>query len=259
MHTVIITGGSSGIGLATAQLFSERGYKVFELSRHGQSATGICHLDCDVTRPDQCQQAIDQIYQEARQIDAVVCNAGMGISGAIEFTDIADVHRQFDVNYFGALHITQAVLPYLRQQRHGHIIYVSSVMAVFSIPYQSFYASSKAAINMLASALRNEVRSFGICVSCIQPGDVQTAFTRDRKKELRGADVYPRMQASVAQMERDEVHGMAPQAVARVIYRHANASHPALFATVGWSYRLLVWLQRFLPSRLVNYIIYYMY
>ncbi len=132
-------------------------------------------------------------------------------------------------------------------------------MAVFSLPYQSFYAASKAAINMLASALRNEVRSFNIQVSCVMPGDVRTSFTQVRKKELRGADIYPRMKASVAKMEQDEQQGMPPSAVARVIYRHASCSHPALLTTVGWSYKLLVCLQRFLPSSLVNRIVYHLY
>ena len=259
MKTVIVTGGSSGIGLATAQLFAERGYHVYELSRHGKSAEAVSHIDCDVTQPLQCQRAVEQVWQQEQNIDAVVCNAGMGIAGAIEYTNLDDIHRQFDVNYFGALHITQAVLPYLRQQRRGNIIFVSSVMGVFSLPYQSFYASSKAAINMLASALRNEVRPFGINVSCIMPGDVHTSFTRERKTELRGADIYQRMQQSVAKMEHDEQNGMEPVAVARAIYRHAAASHPALFTTVGLSYRLLVDLQRLLPSRLVNRLIYYMY
>lgn len=259
MKVAIITGGSSGIGLSTARLFSEHGYTVYELSRHGQDKEAVRHMDCDVTKPDQCQQAIMQIWKQEGSIDTVVCNAGYGISGAIEFTDIADAHQQFDVNYFGALHITQAVLPYLRHQKSGHIIFVSSVMAVFSLPYQSFYAASKAAINMLASALRNEVRSFNIQVSCVMPGDVRTSFTQVRKKDIRGAGIYPRMKASVAKMEEDEQLGMPPSAVARVIYRHASCSHPALLTTVGWSYRLLVILQRFLPSSLVNRLVYYLY
>lgn len=259
MKVAIITGGSSGIGLATARLFTERGYIVYELSRHGQDNEAVRHMDCDVTKPDQCQQAIMQIWKQEGSIDTVVCNAGYGISGSIEFTDIADAHQQFDVNYFGALHITQAVLPYMRHQKSGHIIFVSSVMAVFSLPYQSFYAASKAAINMLASALRNEVRRFNIQVSCVMPGDVRTSFTQVRKKDLRGADIYPRMKASVAKMEQDEQQGMPPAAVARVIYRHASCSHPALLTTVGWSYKLLVCLKRFLPSSLVNRIVYHLY
>lgn len=259
MKILIISGGSSGIGSATASLFVNKGYKVYELSRHGQSSEGITHLDCDVTVPEQCQQAIQQVWQQEGHIDVVVSNAGMGISGAIEFTDIADAHRQMEVNYFGALNLTQAALPYLRQQKQGHIIFVSSVMAVFSLPYQSFYASSKAAVNMLAASLRNEVRSFGIQVSCVMPGDVQTSFTAQRKKELRGADIYPRLQQSVAKMEHDEQQGMSPMAVARVIYRHACCKHPVLLSTVGFSYRLLVWLQRFLPATIVNKAIFYIY
>lgn len=256
---LIITGGSSGIGLATASLFLSRGYKVYELSRHGQTQAGICHIDCDVTQPTLCQNAFLQIWQIEHRIDTVVCNAGMGISGSVEFTSSEEAHRQFDVNYFGALHTAQAALPYLRQQRSGHIIFVSSVMAVFSIPYQSVYASTKAAINMLAAALRNEVRNFGIQVSCIMPGDVKTGFTQMRIKQQLGTDIYTRMQSSVAKMEQDEQNGMSPNCVARIIYRHATCKHPLLFTTVGFGYQLLVWIQRFLPATIVNKAVYLLY
>ena len=103
MKTVVITGGSSGIGKATAELFAERGWQVFEWSRSGKSTDKVTHITCDVTKPDETKAAAKQVIDQAGQIDVLISNAGYGISGAIEFTTTEDAHRQMEVNFFGAL------------------------------------------------------------------------------------------------------------------------------------------------------------
>ena len=182
MKTVVITGGSSGIGKATAELFATQGWQVFEWSRSGKSTDKVTHIDCDVTKPEQTKAAVQQVLKQAEQIDVFISNAGYGISGAVEFTSTEDAHRQMEVNFFGALNSVQAVLPHMLERKAGRILFTSSVAAVLSIPYQSFYSASKAAINALALALQNEVRAFGIHVSVLMPGDVSTGFTAARKK-----------------------------------------------------------------------------
>ena len=171
-------------------LFAERGWRVFELSRRDVSVTGdglqvtgeIIHVTCDVTSEESCKAAIAQVLKQTDTIDVVISNAGYGISGPIEFTQIKDAERQMDVNFMGAVRFTQAVLPQLRQQRRGRIIYTSSVAAILAVPYQSFYSASKAAINAFALALANEVKEFGISVSVMMPGDVSTGFTDARNR-----------------------------------------------------------------------------
>jgi NAD(P)-dependent dehydrogenase (short-subunit alcohol dehydrogenase family) len=170
MKTLVISGGSSGIGKATAMLFAERGWRVFELSRHGVSHDGIIHVDCDVCDEESCRTALAEVLKQTDTIDVVISNAGFGISGSVEFTAIKDIEHQMDVNFLGAVRFTQAVLPQVRQQRFGRIIYTSSVAAILAVPYQSFYSASKAAINAMALALANEVKEFGISVSVMMPG-----------------------------------------------------------------------------------------
>lgn len=259
MRTLVISGGSSGIGKATASLFAERGWRVFELSRSGASQEGIVHVDCDVTSEESCRQAIAQVLKQTDTIDVVISNAGFGISGAVEFTDIQEAQRQMDVNFMGAVRFTQAVLPQLRQQRRGRIIYTSSVAAILAVPYQSFYSASKAAINAMALALANEVKQFGISVSVMMPGDVSTSFTDARRKSTAGEEVYTGAKKAITTMEHDERSGMKPIQMAKLFYHIATCCSPRPQYVGGFSYRVLCFLERLLPKRFVNWIEYKVY
>ena len=107
-------------------LFAERGWRVFELSRHGAESTKeVIHVTCDVCSEESCRKAMEEVLTKTDHIDVVISNAGFGISGAVEFTEIQEVEHQMDVNFLGAVRFTQAVLPQLRKQRSGRIIYTS--------------------------------------------------------------------------------------------------------------------------------------
>jgi len=259
MPTLVISGGSSGIGKTTASLFAERGWCVFELSRHGVSHDGIIHVDCDVCSETSTREAVSEVLRQTDHIDVAISNAGFGISGPVEFTDIAAAEHQMDVNFMGAVRFTQAVLPQLRKQRSGRIIYTSSVAAILSVPYQSFYSASKAAINSMALALANEVREFGISVSVMMPGDVSTGFTDARHKCTAGEEVYSTAHKAVSAMERDERAGMQPVQMARLFYHIATCRSPRPQYIGGFSYRVLCFLERLLPKRFVNWIEYKVY
>lgn len=191
MKTILLTGGSSGIGKATAELFNQRGWQVFELSRSGKSYDGIIHVDCDVTDEQSVLSAVSEVLRQTDHLDVIFSNAGMGISGAIEYTKTDDARRQMDVNFFGAFTLTKVVLPQLREQGGGRIIFTSSVAAVLAVPYQAFYSASKAAINAFALALQNEVRPFGVKVSVLMPGDVATASPAHVSKNSRAKTSIP--------------------------------------------------------------------
>lgn len=249
----VLTGGSGGIGKATAQLLETNGFTVYELSRSGADAGGIRHITADVTDPAQVKSAVEQVIDAEGQIDLLVNNAGFGISGAVEYTDPADAFSQLNVNFFGSLHCIQAILPQMRAQKSGHIVNISSVAAPIAIPFQAFYSATKAATNSLTLALRNEVKPFGVKVCAILPGDVKTGFTAARRKICAGADVYgAAIDRAVAVMEHDEENGMPPEHVAKAILRAANAKNPKAFYTVGFQYQLFVLLAKLLPASLTN-------
>ena len=249
----IVTGGSSGIGRAAALMLCENGYTVYEFSRRGENYSSIFHITADVTNPASIAAATARVIGKEGRIDLLVNNAGFGISGPVEFTDSADA--QLEVNFYGAFNCIQAVLPQMRAQASGRIITLSSVAAPIAIPYQSFYSAAKAAINSLTLALRNEVRPFGIQVCAVQPGDIRTGFTAARKKSHAGSHIYKSLDRAVAVMEHDEQNGMAPEAVAKVILKAANARKCRALYTVGAQYKLFTLINKLLPATTVNWLV----
>ena len=252
---LVLTGGSSGIGLATVKRFASKGYIVYELSRSGKSFEGVNHIYCDVTNEDTVKAAIEQVIHEQGQIDVLINNAGFGISGPIEFTKTEDAKKQFDVNFFGTLNVVKAVVPHMRKAGKGRIVFVSSVAAVFSIPFQSFYSAAKAALNSLCLALRNELKPFHISVTSLMPGDVSTGFTAAREKSVEGSAVYTRLEKSVKTMEHDETHGMSPDKMAKKLYKITSKSRVKPLYVGGAKYALFCFLAKIFPTRFFNWVV----
>ncbi len=255
---VVITGGSSGIGLAAARLFAKNGYTVYDLSRTGGAEGAARHLYADMTDTSSVKAAFDQIAENEGGIDLLINNAGFGISGAAELTDIPDVHRMFDVNFYGVLRCIRCCVPYMRSSGGGRIINISSVAAVMPIPFQSFYSCVKSAINSLTFALANELRPFGISVCALMPGDVRTGFTGARQKS--GGGLYGGViERAVAAMEKDEQNGMEPSYVAGCLLKLARKKNVSPLYTAGAKYKLFVFLKRLLPNGFVNRVLGKMY
>ena len=139
----------------------------------------------------------------------------------------------------------------MRKQKGGRIICISSVAAVYSIPFQAYYSASKAAINSFVDALTNEVKAFGIEVVSVMPGDISTGFTAARSKTNAGDDVYSGVIGlAVSAMEKDEKNGMTPDSVARLVVKVAEKRHISPLYTAGFQYKALVFLSRIFPHKL---------
>jgi short-subunit dehydrogenase len=258
-QVVAITGASSGIGRETAKFFAGKGWKVYNLSRRPANEAGVTDISADVTAEAGLKKALEQIRSAGDGLDLLINNAGYGISGSIEFTELKDAKNQFDVNFFGTFNCIKAAMPLLKESQ-GRIICISSAAAVFAIPFQSFYSATKAAINILVSALVNEVKPFKVSACALQLGDVKTGFTGSRVKSHAGDDIYGgAIGRSVAVMEKDEQTGMAPEKIAAFIFKVANKKKVKPIYTVGAMYKLLVFLNKLLPHSLVNFIIGKMY
>ena len=252
----VVTGGTSGIGKETALYLAKNGCTVYELSRRAEGVAGLHHISADVTDETSVRRAVEQIVQEAGRIDILVNNAGFGISGAVEFTDTEEAKRQFDVNFFGMVRMNRAVIAVMRKQGGGRIVILSSVAAPVPIPFQTYYAASKAAINSYTMALANELRPFGITVSAVMPGDIHTGFTAARHKVGQGDEIYGgRISRSVKRMEHDEQTGMDPAKAGAFVGRVAlKTGHKPLY-TIGFAYQCAVFLTKILPARVLNWLI----
>ncbi|MBR3265728.1 MAG: SDR family NAD(P)-dependent oxidoreductase, partial [Erysipelotrichaceae bacterium] len=228
---------------------------VYEFSRSGKEREDIRHLDCDVTETEDIIKAVNKVIADTGRVDLVVNCAGFGISGAIEYTDLDDAKRQFDVNFFGLAEVNRICIPYLKKTK-GRIINISSVAALASIPFQAYYSACKAAVNSYTLALANELKPFGVSVCAIMPGDTSTGFTKARNKNIKGDGEYGgRISKSVEKMENDERKGVDADVVGRLICAIAKKKKIKPIYTVGWDYKLIICLLKILPYNLSNYLI----
>ena len=261
---VLITGASSGIGKTCAEYLATKGYTVYGASRNApfppdtpKDKTPI-PIKIDIRNDESVQQAIEHIVKKHKTIDIVVNNAGYGIAGPVEETTIQQAHEQLETNFFGAFRICRTVLPYMRKQKNGLIINVSSIGGVMGLPYQGFYSASKYALEGMTEALRLEVKSFGINVTLLEPGDIQTSFTKRREKNpvIKNSPYRSSLQRVMEVVEKEEQNGVSPLVVAKRIEHIINTSKPKQRYRVGaFSQRFVASLKGVLPDRFIEWIL----
>ncbi len=252
----LVTGGSSGIGRATAESLRDMGCTVYELSRRDNPPQGVRHITADITDEAQVKSAVEKIIADCGRIDILINNAGYGISGAAEMTASADAHAQLELNLYGMDNVTKAVLPFMRERRSGRIVCVSSIAGILPIPFQLWYSVSKAAIAAYTLALQNEIRPYGVTVCSVLPGDIATGFTDARDKSSSGDDIYGgRIERSVKTMEKDERGGMSPDKAGSYIAKLAMKKNSRPLKAIGFTYKAVAVLAKILPRRLSNYLV----
>ena len=256
IKVVLITGGSSGIGAATARILAAHGMKVYAASRRGKLETpmpDIIPISMDVNDWEATQLAVAQIVRAEGRLDAVVVNAGSGIYGPVEGTLEEEARHQFETNYFGAVKTIQACLPVFREQGHGRIITVCSVMSVLQLPFQGFYSSVKAALLSLSESLSMELKGSGIQCSAILPGDVATGFTSARKFTAASEDpaspYRSKMDKNLKKIEADERGGMKPEVIGKAILKQLKRKKMRVRVIPRIDYAAVGALVRLLPEK----------
>lgn len=261
MKTILLTGGSAGIGLATAQLLMNNGHRVYSASRSGggearkaKNGGEIIPVQMDVNDETAINTVIAKILAENNTLHALISNAGNGIAGAVEDTNTSEAKYQLETNFFGSVKVIRACLPIFRKQGHGKIIAVTSVAAVVPIPFQAFYSAGKAALQLFMEALSMEVKPFGIQCCTILPGDTKTDFTSARKYTEASSHTtsayYKRMKKGVQKMEKDEQNGMPPETIAKAIARQVARKTMKSHVVPGWQYKIICLFNRVLPNHL---------
>lgn len=258
---VLLTGGSSGIGAATAKILADSGMTVYSASRRGTAgipSERIRPVALDVTDPEAVRKVVEEIVEKEGHIDAVVCNAGNGIFGPVEGTTPEEARSQFEVCYFGALNCIQACLPHFRKQDFGRIITVTSVMAILQLPFQGFYSSVKAALLSISESLTMELHGTGIQCCSVLPGDVKTGFTGARKMNAAVTPDSPykkEMDRNLAKIEHDELNGMEPEVIGKAIAKQLGKRKMAVRVIPRLDYAAINIAVRILPERLKLWII----
>lgn len=250
----LVTGASTGIGLATAKALARAGYRVFGTSRRALDSTpDLTMLVCDVPDDASVRAVVETVIQRADRIDLVVNNAGVGLIGGAEESSIAQVQRLFEVNVFGVARVVNAVLPLMRGQGRGRIVTLSSVLGLIPAPYNAHYAATKHAIEGYAESLDHEVRALGIRSVLVEPGVTRTAFEENLSRADQPLPTYAAERArSEAMMRRWVEAGDSPEVVADIVVKAATDRVPRLRYAAGRQARQVSTIRRFLPERVVD-------
>ncbi|WNV06301.1 oxidoreductase [Candidatus Methylospira mobilis] len=218
---VIVTGVSSGIGRAAAEKFAQQGCQVFGTVRSiakAQAIPEVTLVEMDVRDDASVQKGIQSVIDQSKQIDVLVNNAGILLSGSVEETSITEAASLFDTNVLGLLRVTKAVLPHMRAQRSGRIVNVSSVLGFLPAPYAGLYAASKHAVEGLSESLDHEVRQFGIRVVLVEPGFTKTNLDANSPQAASLISAYDKERISVLQAIHKKLsNAPEPEGVANTI------------------------------------------
>jgi NAD(P)-dependent dehydrogenase (short-subunit alcohol dehydrogenase family) len=255
--TVFITGASTGIGRATAQLFHQQGWNVVATMRSPEKSTELANLPnvlclpVDVTQVDTIHAAIDRAISQFGSIDVLVNNAGYALIGAFEACEMADIRSQFETNVFGLMEVTRAMLPHFRLRRQGVLVNVASVGGRVAFPIYSPYHATKWAVDGFSESLQYELRQFDIKVKIIEPGPIKTDFysrsiSVAKKAGLTVYDEY--VNKTLPQMNRAGSTGSPPELTAQVIYRAATDGSWKLRYPAGGNASLILALRKLLPD-----------
>ena len=224
---VLITGAAGGIGAATAQHFLKQGWSVVATMRSTEKAGRWTHhprclvVQLDVTEASTIAQAVEITQAQWGRIDVLVNNAGYRLTGPLEGVSFDQLYRQFEVNVFGLVAVTQRVLPLMRQQRSGVVINISSIGGRMAFPFASPYHATKFAVEGLSESLRFELGQHGIRVKIVEPGGIQTDFITRSQQWATHAAYEPEISRFKAMTVRLNETLPGPSSVARVIYQAA--------------------------------------
>jgi NAD(P)-dependent dehydrogenase (short-subunit alcohol dehydrogenase family) len=269
----LVTGASTGIGRATALRLAGAGWTVLagvrdpdageRLRAEAPASERLVPLRLDVTDPVDLAAAGERVRELSQSsgassgggLDALVNNAGIGVGGPLELISGEDLRRQFDVNVFAQVAVTQALLPALRRAR-GRIVFVSSIGGRVAMAFTAPYAASKHAIEALADALRVELRSSGVRVALVEPGSVATPIWEKARADAQAVAIppeldreYGKVPAAMARtLEATARRGVAPELVAETIERALTERRPRARYLVGADARAMLAIKRVLPD-----------
>ncbi len=257
-RTAVVTGASSGIGKATAQALRAKGYHVIGTSRHADAIAdtskieGVDYRSLDLTD----SASIETFAAGLGRVDVLINNAGESQSGPLEDLPMDAIERLFKLNVFGPIRLTQLVLPGMRDRGYGRVVMVGSMLASFPLAYRSSYVSTKAAIKGFADAARFETSQFGVWVTTVEPGSINTGIGERRTKYIAENSPYSSdFDTIIDALEKNESNGICADKVAATIVDAMEQDRPGPLYAVGSNAPQVFLLKRLAPLSLVEKVV----
>lgn len=252
---VLITGGSSGIGKSIGEFLHHKGFVVYGTSRNPERVLNSIFplVALDVRNPESIQTAVTKIIATSGRLDIVINNAGVGITGPLEEIPSQEIKNNFETNFFGPIEVMKAVLPQMRAQKSGLIINVTSIAGYMGLPYRSIYSASKGALELVTEALRMEVKSFGIHITNVAPGDFATniASGRYHAPATVGSAYEESYGESLRTIDQHVDNGSNPSEMAAAVYKVIQTKEPKIHYKVGaFTQKFSIVLKRILPDKI---------
>jgi NAD(P)-dependent dehydrogenase (short-subunit alcohol dehydrogenase family) len=252
-RTALVTGASSGIGAAVAAALVERGWRVYGTTRNPSSVKepipGVDYLALDLAD----YASVEACAAAAGEIDVLVNNAGESQSGPIEELPMDAIERLFRTNVFGAVRLTQLLLPGMRTRGYGRVVMVGSMLASFPLAYRSSYTAAKAALKGFAMAARREVAPYGVAITTVEPGAISTGIGTRRTHYLAdGSPFTAEYHTMIERLDANERKGTPASKVAATILQAIDDEHPRPLYAVGSNAALVFALRRLVPRTVVE-------
>jgi short-subunit dehydrogenase len=269
-NVVLVTGASSGIGYASAELLAKNGFIVYAAARRIEKMNelkkaGVSVIQMDVTDGYQCENCINKIISEQGHIDILFNNAGLGLYGAVEETDLQKARYLFNVNFFAAAELSQLVIPYMRSAGKGRIIFTSSIAGKIYLPLGAWYHATKHAIEGWADCLRSEVSRFGIDVVIVEPGVIVTDFWKTVEENIikvnQNSPYALMIQKFLARekLAHSAKYGTPAQNIAKTVLKACTAKSPKIRYRTGRLAHISVFARNMFGDRIYDKIISYLY
>lgn len=251
---VLITGGSSGIGKSIGNFLYQKGFTVYGTSRNPEKVNNSIFplIALDVRNNESITTAVSEVIRLSGRIDVLINNAGVGITGPLEEIPTQEIKNNFETNLFGPIEMMKAVLPQMRVQKSGLIINVTSIAGYMGLPYRSIYSSSKGALELITEALRMEVKSFGIHITNVAPGDFATniASGRFHAPLLKNSAYEIPYGNTLKMMDQHVDSGSNPNEMASAVYSIIQSPNPKIHYKVGaFLQKFSIVLKRILPDK----------
>lgn len=248
---VLVTGASSGLGRAIAAHLAREGYTVFGTSRRpADQMDGFTMLALDVTSDESAAACVRAVLERAGRLDVLVNNAGADLPGTVEEIPLEDAKWLFETNFWGVVRMVKAALPQMRAQGGGQIINISSAMGRIGLPIETYYASSKHALEGFTASLRHEVKPFNIHVSIIEPGFFRSNIRSIERPTPRMAIYDHQREAITRQFDHAVKYGADPERLARLVARLIEMDAPGLRYPILPEAHGIALATRFLPYQM---------